>query len=499
MSYPKNPLEHLSQEELTSVSGYEHPVQDEHIQNIQSRFKALASDAALADADAAGTTVTDVAQEAPATEAVAQFALFSKKRKTWKRVLAIAAVISVFALTVGFTNANKIYELYYQYFGPGAEIAQYVSEIGQSATALGFKVELLSAVNDGEYTYLFLDITDEEGDRLSEDVFINQWDLSGSRPMGGGGTELVSYDPSTKTATFAISSISAHPGDSVLFSLFSFMSGGDNRRMVAEKLDLAQLLEENEGRFTALDRLEGVSGSMSSEFMVESDGFNSIEEILELDALSLEILGIDTFTLTNIAYREGRLHIQLKKDDDRGNVGGWPSLEHLKTGEAIDMYYSVGSGSRNEDGIASHEEFVFVIERADLKNYQLVIDSAYYGQVFDDVWEIGFQVPKRMDTIIKSVDTQIKMGSETVLLEAVEISPLSVTLRMQADAIWRSTESSLEITLVYQDGSRHTVSEEMQFASQTMGNDGLTHSFVKPIRNIESIDHIIVDGTKISL
>ena len=473
MNYPTDPLEHLTAEDLESIAEYEHPIQGNSIQNIQGLLTAKVTEAA----------------EPTRLAVVADNADNSARRRSPRKYLLVAAIVVAFVALAGFTNASRIYELYYQYFGAGAQISQYVAEIGQSTVDQGFKLEVLSAVNDGDNTYLFVDITDMTGDRLTENTIINRWGMTGSRPMGGGGTTLVGYDPDTRTATFMIHSISAKPGDSVLFTLSSFMSDSTDYRIVEDDINITQLLEENEGNFITRSLSGGTSGGMSTEFYDEGNDLNNIGEILELDAIDMALPGLDHARISNIAYRDGMLHVQLNSNLFRGNAATWLSLVSMSTGEEIQPYYSIDSGERNVDGLADHSEFVFVIDRDALRNYRFLLEGFIYAQVFDGTWEVGFEVPERMETIIKQTDTSIVLGTSTVRLESIEVSPMSITVRTQSP---RQGNEELHIVVTYQDGSTLTISEGK---INTIILDASVFTFVSPIRDIHNIDYLEINGS----
>ncbi|MCL1847279.1 MAG: DUF4179 domain-containing protein [Coriobacteriia bacterium] len=488
MNYPIDPLEQLSNEELESLAAYEHPLSDSNIQNIQGRFVAKTAECAQ---------VEEAAQAESAAIATAATVRTGRQAKPRRRLLMVAAIAAVFVLLVGFTSANRIYELYYQYFGEGANIAKYVSEIGQSASDQGFKMEVLSAVNDGENTYLFVEVTDETGDRLSDDATINRWSMTGSRPLGGGGSTLVGYDPATKTATFMIHSISAKPGDSVLFTLSSFMSGVVEYRIAANDINIPQLLAENEGDFVKRNTLEGTSGGFSTKFYEDGNDLDKVKEILELDAFALAIPGCDKAWISNIAYRDGKLHVQLGRDSDRGNAATWLALVNKRTGEELQSYYSIGAGQRNEDGLADHEEYVFEIAREALGEYCFLFEGFYYTQVIDGVWEVGFEVPERMDTIIKKVGATVNVSGTPVKLESVELSSLGITVRMQGAV---KVGAELDIDVVYEDGSVYSITEEgMSVIFQDAGANTHTFTIVRPLPGLERVDHLIINGTRIDL
>ena len=469
MYYPTNPMEQLSNQELESIAEYEHPIQSDSIQNIQGRFAARVADARAADA-AVGKTA---------------------KGTSRKKFLVIAAVAAAVVFLFGFTNANRIYELYYQYFGEGAQIAKYVSEIGEIAYDQGFKMEVLSAVNDGESTYLFVDITDETGDRLSDDVSINRWKMTGSRPLGGGGMTLVEYNPATKTATFAVHSISAKPGDSVLFRVSSFMSGANDYRVVADTIDLTKLLTEHEGQFVAPDNSEGCSGGTSIKFHDEGKTLRDVREILKLDAIDIALPDCDKAWISNIAYRDDKLHVQLRVDNNRGYQGASLSLVHKNTGDELGYYYSINAGQRNVDGLADHEEFVFEIARDRLKDYHLLVEGFYYTQVFDGSWEVGFQVPERMDSKMKQVNTEVRIGGKAVKVESVEVSPVGVTIKMQDRY---QVKGELNISLTYQDGSTMPIHKE-EINTLSYGEDSFR--FILPIRDFKNVGSLTINGVVI--
>ncbi|MCL1799629.1 MAG: DUF4179 domain-containing protein [Eggerthellaceae bacterium] len=506
MSYPIDPLEQLSDQELESLAAYEHPITDRSIQGIQGCFTARIAEGAEAGGTAGVPEITEgagIAQAtkaaritevvpAPAQDAVAGVA-GTAQRRPLKRYLVAAALAAAFVVLVGFTNGSRVYALYYQHFGEGAHIAQYVSEIGQSAHDQGFRMEVLSAVNDGDNTYLFVDVTDEAGGRLSEDAVVNRWNMTGSRPLGGGGTSLVGYDPATETATFAVHSISAKPGDSVLFTLSSFMSGATDYSVLADTIDIAQLLAQQEGSFVTRNAREGTSGGLSPKFHDEGRDLSEIKEVLELDALALAIPGFDKAWISNIAYRDGMLHVQLGRDRDRGNVAVWLGLVQRDTGERLDPYYTIGVGQRNEDGLADHEECVFEVDRDALTDYSFVVEGFYYTQVFDGTWEVGFRVPERMDSLVRQVGADIGIGGKTAVVAEVELSPLGLTLRMQDTYQFKG---ELNIVAAYRDGSSVTINEG-EVNTLFHGED--TFTFIRAILDFESIKHLDINGAIIAL
>jgi hypothetical protein len=138
--------------------------------------------------------------------------------------------------------------------------------------------------------------------------------------------------------------------------------------------------------------------------------------------------------------------------------------------------------------VADHEEVVFEIDRAALKDYRFLIEGFYFTQVIDGFWEVGFQVPERMDSMMRQVDTEIKIGGKTVRVASVEISPLGLTIKMQVPY---QVKGEFNISLIYQDGSVATVNEG-EVNTLLYGTDSFT--FTLPLHDFKSIDSLDING-----
>jgi hypothetical protein len=140
-----------------------------------------------------------------------------KKRTPAKRILLVAAAVAVSfvvlsgaalavstALGFDFTQLGygRIGKLYDSFFGNPSS-GKDVINVGKSVENNGIKVTLLSAYTDLEYLYALLELTDLEGDRLSEYIYLweDNWEVGGGRQyfLTHSGTAV--YDKDTKTAT----------------------------------------------------------------------------------------------------------------------------------------------------------------------------------------------------------------------------------------------------------------------------------------------------------
>ena len=474
MEYTKHPLESLKPEELEKVAAYEHQFTDENVKNISMRF-----------------------QEKINTPK-------SNKRPVKKlTVLLASAAVVVLALS-GFANFDRIQQLFNEYFGSDINISQYAQVIDKSCTDQGIRLDVLTALHDGDNTYLFVDLKDETGNRLSDDMFIDNWYMRGGRDIGGGNCRLMHYNPDTGVATLAVHAIGGIPGKEAVFSLNSFFTGEVEVELTDETIQLSELLAEHEGQFVKQDFSQGRAGGYSQEFINAGIDFDEITDGLEVNAIHVTIPGYDRGYISNIGYRDGYLHVQMNPDNEKGNEMAYLSLVNRQTGEELSTFYTIQSGlNTGDDGdiiSGDCEESVFKIDRADLDNYSLHLNALYFNNVITGDWEVSFEVPAPMTTVPVSADKTIVLGNKKCTVKELTVSPLSVAMVFEVGIMASGDvmrDGDITVTLIYQDGSSVLLVNGISMYMEDDDDNSLVVN--GPIMNFENLAALEINGVEFKL
>lgn len=308
---------------------------------------------------------------------------------------------------------------------------------------------------------------------------------------------MMRYDPATGTATLAIHAIGGRPGKDAVFTLSSFFTDELKFDFTADTLDLDKLLSENDGTFVHRDKSGGTGGGMSQKFMADGHDIQDITEVLEQDMIHLNIPGYDKGYLSNIGYKDGYLHIQMNPDNAAGNEALMLHLVHKRTGDEIPIYYSINYGKYAVGELFysnDYDESVFEISRDELKDYSLHLHGWYYNNVFEGNWQVGFQVPERMETIVVPVNAAISVNGKECTIGTIEVSPLSVAIRFSGGPIG---SEKVDVMLVYQDGTKTPLVQGLSMHFQNDTADTLQLN--GPIMNFEQLTALEINSTIIEL
>ena len=222
-------------------------------------------------------------------------------------VLAVAAALLLSCVTGAFAATNEtVNDLLYRVW-PWA--AQALKPVNLSCEDQGIRMEVVSASLQGNEAFVTLAMQDLTGDRLDEtmDLF-DSADLQ--LPYDGSGTcTMLSYDPDTKTAAFALyMKFAQAPADTgkVTFTVSRFLS---HKR--ENTVDLTSLIGDiQEAETVPVPRpVRGSAGKEEAEF-------NKAGSLKVLNPEnSLEIPVTEGVTLTGVGLSDGILHVQMRYSD----------------------------------------------------------------------------------------------------------------------------------------------------------------------------------------
>ena len=423
--YPICPLEELSDEQLDNLLGDEWKATPDDISHIHTELKERV------------------------------------QRRKPRRQIAIVALVAALTLSlVGFANADRIQLLFGRYFG-SQQLSMYANDITDSSTENGFTLKAITAVKDGSDTYLFMDLTAEEGGKLSDDLTISICDADGiGKDLGetvtsmyGIGCELVEYDDQTATATIVAHLIGDFNGDQAIFTLRSFATG---KKEISSILDvnLFDAVDSAQPEFMSFEYMEknGVGYGYGDEDEFKSHNMTPEDmECLNPGDLQLTSNQYDFVEVSNLGYKDGLLHIQTRTRTLLPEDRAYPELRDQKSNVLSSLYQtSFGFIDSGMGLIASeYNEYVYDIGSLEnLKNCTFGFYGHYYENTYGGKWQIKMDVPENMLTAEYDINRIITTDRGDVHVQKIVVTPISATIILDA-----TIEQAPEVSAVYRDGT----------------------------------------------
>lgn len=475
--YDTNPLAELTDAQLDEIMGYNHPFTVINQQNILTRFD----------------------RERKVHPCI----------KISKRfVVVLVAVLAV--ILVGFTNADRIQQLYYKYFG-NARIEQYAHEIGQSSSDQGFRVDVLTAISDGENTYLFVDLVDETSDRLGEDLYVDYCSMDAiSKKLGdnvasmyGISCRLIEYNPDIKTATLAVHAQGNFEGNITKFTLGAFGTDKIDVKDTILSADLYDLAKNNQAHFQPLDNnvLGSISMGGGRAFVDGLKKFSDITDCLAMDTLEIRFPCYDLDYVSGIGYRNGYLHVQINEAYNGKGKSMHYVLQNSKTGQELESFYTLAYGLDHTQSASApfvtdypdcHTEFVYEIGNLEnIKDYVFRIgEGEYYKNVFHGKWEVCFDAPEQATSVEIPAGKTVGINGKEMFIKTITATPLGVTFVTKTAT--ESTDGNYKVTVLFSDGKQYELNSETQMYVHENGEQEWQH--IGAIMDFDKLTAVEING-----
>ncbi|MGX4685614.1 DUF4179 domain-containing protein [Vagococcus sp. JNUCC 83] len=419
------------------------------------------------------------------------------KKKKWVAILGAVAVLS---LMVGYTQLDSIKAAYTKAFGTEADkILIDAEKLDYSVEDQGLKLTAKNTFKDGNTTYVFLELQDLTGDRLSEDTSISDWSM-----LNGGNTQVINYDKKTKTATLLVSSIAweEHKDTGFILKQFdSHIKEMKNTVSIDWKKDLATNVKWNK-----YDGKSGVGGGSAEDSILEKLNVNYDElltEYLPNKRLSIPLIPDEDYFIENMAYKDGLLHILVKWPNIKGynflNLDFQPKDASKKmpekNGNKVWPYIASYSAYNNEThkdetGRSDYEEFVFDIKESELQNYDLKVEAAKTQTVVSGNWAIKLKEPKEIE---RKTLKDITLKKENLVLSNINLSGLSLSFDVKDSSREKMEELTLDVKLVKKDGGIIDVTKDG--GGNIYTENGESHvSLMFDYTELSDIELVIING-----
>ena len=329
--------------------------------------------------DAIGMINDDVIREAKAYKR-------SNILSLHKRLVAsVAAIVICFTLAVPALAATvpAFYEVLYS-ISPAT--AQFFKPVQKSCEDNGIRMDVVAAHISKDTAEIYISMQDLEGTRIDEttDLF-DSYNINTPFDCSGH-CEFVSYDPTTKTATFLITvehwNEQKIEGKKLTFNVRNLLSNKQNFAGVIADIDLANT------DLTTMTQIVEPRGIGGAEF-AEQDNSNK-NSLAVLKADQSIAFPIDGVMITAVGYVNDNFHVQvyyenIHKTDNHGAI----SLKNPVTGEIVPCSGSFSFFDAEKTG--SYQDYVFAdISTTELLNYQLYGEFVTSAGSIEGDWSVTF-------------------------------------------------------------------------------------------------------------
>lgn len=373
-----------------------------------------------------------------------------------------------------------------------SKIMSLMEPVNEAVVYNGIEMKVVSAVADDDSVMILYTMRDLEGSRISDNTSIYDFSLSRATTLG---TYPVGYDPETRTATFCMAGDngSEMKGRKLTLSITSFLDGAtmelhETKRSLQELLEQRAAYGEPEFRDYNADEEDSYWNAQSLEGAARQEEFDNKDNvpILTEGAANIIIPGVDWVTVTNIGYKDGWLHVQLKYDGEKSEINhGCLCLTDAKGNELdIAVLNSPLPGNLEEYmmEVGSDEDFSSIYLSGMYTNY----DSLITGE-----WETTFKV-KGVET--KTVACEIE--TDSIMIDRIVLSPLGVTVYGNGIPDDSIQDSGIEIYM--KDGTEIASEGSSGSGDEVTGKYECKFKFSAPV-DIEAVEKISIAGKTITV
>jgi|GEM_PF-1219900 len=447
---------------------------------------------------------------------------FSLKKLT----LITAAAFMILITTLVYAEVLDISKIYRIIFGENSEnIEQYIEPLAgvndvtpvhenhdedESVNLLeneapiiqseydGIVIKLISAINDENVLRIFATITDTKGDRLGESLDFASWGLSQGY---GGNVSVVDYNNEAKTAILVITSLGNDHQGSVTLTVNDLSTGRELFENLLEiNINIGELLKGHTPNIISMDEVWKRGGSGDGKLYEES-------RLLKSDEIDIQFDNVDMFSISNIGFVDGLLHIQAKAawSDTTFIDAPYINAKFVNSEKEIiydstahidfitDRKYAYESYAKEP-----HDEYIEMIYEGitspeQLNNLSLSIDYMKPSKITEGKWEFLFVIPEKVTTEFR-IDREIYINGEKLRIDMVSLSPLGITVHLPQDMSADYNHSDTAY-VEYRDG---TIIELDQPSIHTYESES-TLIFGGHIIEIENVQDIIINGEIINI
>lgn len=315
-----------------------------------------------------------------------------KRRLRRGLLTALVAVLLLGCITPALAaNTPAVYQTLYM-ISPA--LAQQLMPVNESCEDNGVKMEVVSAVIDGNTAMVYLSLQDLIGDRFDETVdLFDSYHLNfPSRTGVAGHCDFVSYDEQTRTALFLVTLEQRDgapiPTGKYTFSVRQLLSGKQTLEGIVIPLSLADASIAPETLWIdSQSRDPYISGGSAAEAGSLPD------QALFLAPQAPLYEPADNLAITGMGWIDNQLHVQLRIQNSlQLDPHGWLNLK-TASGETINGDYTLYFTEHPDtDERTDYHEFIFDVTPEQVADYILYGSFYTASNLTEGNWQVTFRL-----------------------------------------------------------------------------------------------------------
>lgn len=415
-----------------------------------------------------------------------------------KAGIAASAALAL-VIATGAADASGLIDLRHMLRFIGEERVEILQPVNKHSEDQGIEMNVLGAVRDGDSAEVYITLKDAVGKRVDEKLRLYDYRVEGGTDLNN--SEVMNYDARKGEVTLRLLTQGAEVGDRMSVRIESFLRGKQEKEGYDSRLDLSGLLAGRIADTYKTLNLNRDSIGLAATAETSKALYAQKElHVLNPDAMSVSLPGLDWTKLTNIGFIDGKLHIQFSPDTGMGRYNHAEFYLTDQKGNRQDIdFYRVSWGEVEADGKVyggKYQEYVFDVSTPQqLKGLKLMGSLLTYDELVKGNWGATFDLKPKGRTLKGT--TEFDLGKGTV--RQVEVSPLGVSLKGTG---FEGNEEEQD------EAARHHLKIAIHFKDGTkMASNGY---FVRtddvPIRwstneviPVDNVDYISLNGQKIEL
>ena len=305
-----------------------------------------------------------------------------RARKT-ALALAIVFICLSFSIPVLAMNVEPIYQMMYTI---SPTVAQFFKPVQVSSEDKGIKMEVVSVYIHDNIAEIYITLKDLIGERIDETTDLFDSYSINSPFDSSASSQLISYEATTKTATFLIIISEWEKqnivGEKITFTLNEFLG----QKTIYEDIEIPVNLSS----ITNTERTQTPASMGGSKNDLDESGLETNPTVL-IPSEAMKGFPVDGIDLTGIAFVSKKLHVQIAIENPLGNDNhGYFYLKDL-TGDEISYSSSYSfSNQSNNKGRIDYHEYVFDLFQENISNYKLFGNFVTSKLNIEGKWQVTF-------------------------------------------------------------------------------------------------------------
>lgn len=362
----------------------------------------------------------------------------------------------------------------------------------------GIVIKLISAVNDENVLRIFATITDTKDDRLGESLDFS-WGLSQGY---GGNINVIDYYDETKTAALMITSLGSDHYDRATLMINSFSTGREFIKNLSENnININKIIKEHIPKIISQDEIWKQGGGGNNHKIYKES------RLLKFDEMDIGFDNTNIFSISNIGFVDGRLHIQTKTklNDTALTDNYYINIKFVNSEKEIiyeptsridfiaDKKYAYESHSKEPHNKYIEMIYETITNPEQLNDLSIAIDYMKLPEIIEGNWELSFETPEKVTTEFP-IDKEININGNKLKIDRISLSPFGITVHLPQNILSEYNYSD-SVYVKYKDG----IDVELNESSIHTYESESTIIFGGPIIKIENIKSIIINGEKINI